>query len=63
MSDIVFEVWFVSVYGKNRDPWFKDDMKVAWNAGIKFMQNELDTAEEHIASMTKKLEKIEGESK
>lgn len=57
MSGFVFEKWFTAVYGKNRDPQFKSDMEVAFNAGVMFMQHELDVAEEHIAYMTKELEK------
>lgn len=57
MTSFAFDTWFISVYGKNRDPQFKSDMEVAFNAGVMFMQHELDVAEEHIAYMTKELDK------
>lgn len=63
MSDLAFEVWFISVYGKNRDKWFKDDMRMAFNAGVLHMQKEMESAEEHINNMTQKLENIGVETK
>lgn len=57
MSNIAFDTWFTAVYGKNREAQFKSDMNIAFNAGVMFMQHELDVAEEHIAYMTKELEK------
>lgn len=63
MSSYVFDTWFTAVYGKNRDPQFKSDMQVAFTAGTMAMQRELEVMQEHIAYMTKELEKCITEKK
>lgn len=57
MSLYIFDTWFISMYGKNRDPQFKNDMRAAFYAGTVAMQRELEVMQEHIAYMTKELDK------